>query len=319
MPPTCVSVVIPTFNGAQRLPHVFQALLAQTATNGSFEIIVVDNASTDNTGQVTISHPVIADLAKRDIACRLVKEPCQGLTYARICGVRAADSELICFLDDDNLPDADYVITGIQALEDSQVGMLVSSIRVHWAAEPPASVARRNLFAQNSFLGTSRIDFGAQPTIAPTVGAGLWIRRSAIQTFLSGDGSQRVFADRKGRRLTGGGDIELGVLVGRAGYKRLYVPDLKLTHCIPPTRLSTGYVCRLITGNVRSELTLRQRYQSLNYGWQRRIAAFASVLVAALASPLVLVTRKDGLREAIFIMAHRWAVLRGPYAYGEER
>jgi glycosyltransferase involved in cell wall biosynthesis len=48
------SVVIPTFNGAQRLPRVLAALAAQNADDESFEVIVVDNASTDDTAKVAL-------------------------------------------------------------------------------------------------------------------------------------------------------------------------------------------------------------------------------------------------------------------------
>lgn len=42
-----ISVVIPVYNGAERVSAVLDALALQDAANGSFEVIVVDNASTD--------------------------------------------------------------------------------------------------------------------------------------------------------------------------------------------------------------------------------------------------------------------------------
>jgi glycosyltransferase involved in cell wall biosynthesis len=50
MPPE-VTVVIPSYNGARRLPLLLQALTAQYAPDGSFEVVVVDNNSTDDTSE----------------------------------------------------------------------------------------------------------------------------------------------------------------------------------------------------------------------------------------------------------------------------
>ena len=113
------SVVIPTFNGAVRLPRVLAALAAQTAADGSFEVVVVDNASTDDTGVVAREDVAAGRLRDRGVEVRVIAEPRQGLTLARIAGVKGARSDAVCFLDDDNLPDPDYVENGIAAFTDS--------------------------------------------------------------------------------------------------------------------------------------------------------------------------------------------------------
>ncbi|MFZ1120588.1 MAG: glycosyltransferase [Candidatus Binataceae bacterium] len=47
-----VTVVIPTYNGARRLPVMLRNLTAQDAVDGSFEVVVIDNNSTDDTTEV---------------------------------------------------------------------------------------------------------------------------------------------------------------------------------------------------------------------------------------------------------------------------
>ena len=92
MPPE-VTVVIPTYNRARRLPLLLQALTAQDAANGSFEVVVVDNNSTDDTATVVRDDASTAVLRARDIECRVVRETRQGQTFARIVGVLVAREE----------------------------------------------------------------------------------------------------------------------------------------------------------------------------------------------------------------------------------
>src|SRR6059058_153404 len=87
-----VSVVIPTFNSADYLAQAIQSVLAQTYQD--FEIIVVDDASTDTTEEA------VRPYAKR--ICYVRQEP-GGPSMARNRGILQARGELIAFLDADDL------------------------------------------------------------------------------------------------------------------------------------------------------------------------------------------------------------------------
>jgi glycosyltransferase involved in cell wall biosynthesis len=226
------SVVIPTFNGAARLPRVLAALVAQTAPDGSFEVVVVDNASTDATATVARDDVAVAQLGARGIEVRVIAEPRQGLTYARIAGVAAARCDAVCFLDDDNLPDPDYIEQGISIFTDESLGLVISCARPRWETPPPASVTRRlHLLAINDFyMGDQPVDFGASATPAPTIGAGLWVRRSAFLKAVPWEHPELLMPDRVGQRLVSGGDIELGVLIGKAGYRRKWDCSQRIDH-----------------------------------------------------------------------------------------
>jgi hypothetical protein len=112
-------------------------------------------------------------------------------------------------------------------------------------------------------------------------------------------------------RLFGLGDIEIGYFIGRAGWKRVYWPDARLEHVIPLERFKLGYFCRLITAIVRSELRFAKRYD-MSGGRHGRAVALGRLVVAIVAGPY-LVLREDGLREAAFVLADRWAREMGPY------
>ena len=303
-----VSVVIPTRDGAARVPQVLEALLADAGAV-PFEVVVVDNASRDGTTATVDRHPATAALRAAGVEVRVVPEARPGLTFARARGVEAARAEAVCFLDDDNLPEPGYLACGAAAMEDPSVGVLTSRVYPEYLAEPPAAVARReHLLAINHLMGDDPVDWGAGSEPVPTLGAGMWVRRAAFAEAAAGG---QVLSDRTGAGLSSGGDIEIGVALGRAGYRRLYLPGLRLRHLIPPGRLETRYFCRLIYGIVRSRLAVEAVYAGRGGRPRDRAAALARLAGAVAALPALL-ARRDGAREALFVLVSRWAELRGP-------
>jgi hypothetical protein len=247
------------------------------------------------------------------MVCRLIREERRGLTYARLRGVRSAWGGLVCFLDDDNLPDKDFISNGMALFAEPEVGLAVSSVTPIWEIDPPLSVVRRqHLFATNDYLGEARLNFGGGATIEPTLGAGMWVRRDAFLAAVSCDEPERLLPDRIGKSLVCGGDLELGILIGKAGFQRIYDPTLRIWHQIPARRLATRYVCSLIQGIVRSELTVREKYEHQTYGMAARLKAWLLLLETLLALPVLIIARSDRFREVSFVMADRWARVRGP-------
>lgn len=120
---------------------------------------------------------------------------------------------------------------------------------------------------------------------------------------------ESLMAGCSGASLACGEDIEFGVLLGRAGYGRVYEPRLRLTHEIPASRLETAYLRRLIEGIVRSELTLKEKYLGERFGMRARMMSLAQII----AAPVVALWRGDARREMIFIAAAAIARLKGPF------
>ncbi len=307
------TIAIPVHNGAKRVGAVLEGLARQTVANGSFEVLIVDNASSDTLSEVVLGNADVKALEDRGMSCRLVREERLGLTYARIRAVCEARSELVCFLDDDALPDERYVENGIAVFADPEVGLTVSSVSPRWETKPPHSVVRREwLFAASRRLGEEFIDLGTEATLAPTIGSGMWVRRRAFLDAVPWQQPESLLVDRRGSQLTSGGDIEIGYLLGKAGYKRVYAPCLQLAHLIPSRRFELRSVCRLIDGVVRSELTLQQKYRLPPYTLASRVRAVISLIGVFAAIPVLLV-RRDGAREVLFALVSRWARAKGPY------
>lgn len=308
-----VSIIIPTYNGADRIVVLLENLFGQQVPDGFFEVIVVDNASTDGSPHTVANHPSVANLERRKITTRVVCENRKGATFARIRGVCEAQAEIICFLDDDNMPEKNFVAEISKAFSDQQTGLLIARIFPKYAMEPPPSIARReHLLAINNKLGDEVIEWSGTPTFAPTLTAGMCVRREAFLKVVPWRQPELLLADRKGKSLACGGDIEFGFLFGKAGYKRVYNPKLKLWHLIPASRFRSTYICRLIIGIVRSQRTLDARYVNRKFTLLERINATGKFVLSVLASPIVML-RKDGVREAVFIASSRFAQMQGPY------
>lgn len=100
-----VSCVICTYNGAQRLPETIAHLLLQKVdADLSWEVVLVDNNSTDNSIAV-----VTTAWTESDVPLRVVHEEKQGTTYAREKGLQIATFDVVCFIDDDVWVDENYV------------------------------------------------------------------------------------------------------------------------------------------------------------------------------------------------------------------
>jgi len=95
-----VSVVIPAYNEEAVLPATLRAALAQN--HADFEVIVVDNASSDRTSEV----------ARQFAGVKLVREERKGILFAREAGRRAATGDIIAHLDADCLPPPSWLATG---------------------------------------------------------------------------------------------------------------------------------------------------------------------------------------------------------------
>jgi glycosyltransferase involved in cell wall biosynthesis len=307
------TIVIPAYNSRDRISIPLRALVAQAANPKHWELIVIDNASTDGTAEFVEGTRALAQLRDRGVACRVIREPAKGLTRARFRGVAEARGELVCFLDDDCEPHSDYVAVGTNIFDGNEdVALLVSRVVPAFETPPPPAIyRRRHLLAINDYMGDQPVWWPANASIAPTIGAGLWVRLSVFNEAVASVIPSGLIPDRVGDALTSGGDIEIGILIGSRNLRRGFIPTLSLRHHIPTSRFEVGYFLRLIDGTVRSEATLRAKY-CINGDRSTRLSAAVRLMLCVLAAPIILL-RNDGYRELRFTYADRLARLRGPY------
>jgi len=248
---TSVSIVICCFNSAQRLPDTLARLLAQVRDEAiSWEVIVVDNASTDDTA--VVAQRVWPTGFRAPL--RIVKEPNPGLAHARCTGLTVARGEIVSFVDDDNRVCADWVrcVHEIFARR-SDAGACGGLALANFAAREP------------SWFKSAQPYYACGPQ-APCegyvddrrgylYGAGLSVRKQALARLYD-LGFQNLASDRTGASLSSGGDVEICLALRLGGWRLYYDPRLILHHLIPAERTTERYRRRLIFAIGRSELCL---------------------------------------------------------------
>ena len=151
-----VTVVIPTYNRAHLITRALRSVLAQTFTD--FEIIVVDDGSTDDTETVVISLD--------DARVHYYRQPNAGASAARNYGMREAKGEFIAFLDSDDewFPNKlELQVARFRELPNT-VGMLYTGSQTVTEGSPPETFIPsqrgnlyRQLLEQNVAHGTSSV------------------------------------------------------------------------------------------------------------------------------------------------------------------
>ncbi len=111
-----ISAIVCTYNGASMLPGALDSLINQSLPTDQYEVIVIDNASTDGT------RAVVEEYARRSNILRYVYEPNQGLSRARNRGIKEARSEILAFIDDDAKASTKWLKTAVRCFEEVRPG-----------------------------------------------------------------------------------------------------------------------------------------------------------------------------------------------------
>jgi glycosyltransferase involved in cell wall biosynthesis len=260
-----VSVIICCHNSARVLCATLEHLKAQQVPREiDWEVIVVDNASTDDTTKTALScwHD------DSPVPLRLVSEPRIGLTNARMCGFRVAKYEVISFVDDDNWVAPDWVAQVSEIMSVNPDLGAVGSFN-----EPVAECVPPDWFddyAWYYYAIVRECDVASgRISLPPTTltGAGMSIRKKAWQQLIA-HGFVPYATDRVGKKLSGCGDRELTLVIYLSGWQLDIDRRLRLKHFMPAPRLQWRYLRRLARGTAASLLTMRT-YEPALPGYSR--------------------------------------------------
>jgi GT2 family glycosyltransferase len=236
-----VSVVVCTRDPRPAvLRRVLAALASQTLPPEAWETIIVDNGSQP---PVAIS----AD-SSRPGRLRTIHEPTTGLTAARLCGISHATGDLVVFVDDDNLLDANYLAEAVRlAGEWPRIGVFGGRISPEYEVVEPAWLGEfRAHLAIADFERDEWANIRGPGAVIPC-GAGLCVRQPLAERWAASVAAdpRRLALDRTGTSTMSCGDTDLVLTClddswGSARFKALH-----LTHEIPASRLDYAYHRRL--------------------------------------------------------------------------
>lgn len=230
-----LSIVIPTFNRAKLLGDVLEDLDRQdAAAAGSFEVVVVDDGSTDATAAVV--RTAVERSAHR---IRYLHQPNAGLNAARNVGLRESAGEIVAYLDDDVALPSTWVTSTLRGFDlHPHVDALAGRILLQFEGEEPAWITG----GLRHYL--SEYDLGERPSIISPHdyprGACFAVRRRAlaqIEPFRAG-------LDRRGTSLLSSGEKELFMRLHAAGAVTMYWPESWVLHRVPAERTTVAWFRR---------------------------------------------------------------------------
>lgn len=241
-----VTVLVCTRNRGELFEQVCRTLLEQSAPGRRWELLIVDNGSTDDT-------PVRAKAVEQQWPeiVRVVREPKAGLSIARNCGVQEARGASILFLDDDAFPDPGWLDAMTAALEREGVVCVGGRVQPLLHGDLPDWFLGRYLPYLTAWdLGRTPIAlaYNEYPR-----GANMGFRRDVFDAVGGFAGS----LGRKGASLMSCEEVELCLRIERTGFGEiLYVPGAGVRHVTPVSRLSPSWMESRFAAQGRSEAVI---------------------------------------------------------------
>jgi len=163
-----ISVIICTRNRLDKLRRCLAAF-GKIKTEHQWELVVVDNGSTDSTAEYLASLP--AHIAGATV--RTVREPLPGLAIARNTGVGVSRGDIVAFTDDDCYVAPDYVDAMVRAFEDATIGFIGGRILLYDKNDLPITINESEEYSKilpRIFIGTGHVQ-----------GANMAFRRSTLE------------------------------------------------------------------------------------------------------------------------------------------
>jgi glucosyl-dolichyl phosphate glucuronosyltransferase len=227
-----ISAVICTFNRANYLPKAIQSLVEQSLDTSLYEIIVVDNCSTDNTKQVvTETFASIENL-------RYVYEPILGVAQARNAGWHNAKGEFVAYLDDDAIAIPCWLEKILEVFETvtPQPACVGGRVNPIWEVEKPNWLPKslEGLYAI--------VDYGDKPLVLQQNQFFVATNSALPRQILAKMANFNVSLGRKGNNLLSMEENLLQDELRKQGYQLYYHPEIAIAHHIHANRIDPNWM-----------------------------------------------------------------------------
>ena len=234
-----ISVVIPTRNRADLLAPALASLLKQDLAPSGFEVLVIDNGSTDHTQHVIDQYKVqLTNLSD-------IYAPDPGLHTGRHAGMKAAKGDILVFADDDIEALPTWLSSIAVAFQDPPVAMVGGNNYPFFLQTPPDwlnRMWRRPTFrGHKSISSLSVIEFTQPPReMSPyhVWGCNFAIRKEVL---LQAGGFHPDGMPKELIRFRGDGETHVSKHVAESGLKCVFHPGASVYHKVTPERMTHAY------------------------------------------------------------------------------
>ncbi|NVK13354.1 MAG: glycosyltransferase [Rhodobacteraceae bacterium] len=247
-----ISVIVCVYNREDTLPQCLEALAAQSLSPGLFEVVIVDNASTDRSPEIAASY------AARFPHIRVCREPRQGLAAARNRGMREALAPVAAFTDDDAIPAADWAERLLARF--AELG--ADTVAVGGELDPVWTAPRPDWLTGEFLLHPLSVCLGWSEH-ARHLSGGEWLCEAnsayRIAPVLERGGFPETLG-RIGSNLLSGENAVNQVLI-RDGFRFFFDPDIRVGHQIPAQRMTRDWFRRRFFWQGVTTFVVRQYLQ----------------------------------------------------------
>jgi glucosyl-dolichyl phosphate glucuronosyltransferase len=235
-----LSVIIPTRNRSERLRIALHSFEMQASAEHHFEVIVVDNGSTDGTKQV------VAEFASRKANVRYVYDELPDLHVGRHRGLREAKGDILIYVDDDIEAFPTLLEAIWDAFSDLEIVLVGGKCLPRFQADPPewlSAMWEPNAQGDRILAYLSLVDLGERTKVVNpqlVFGCNFSIRRSVL---VEAGGFHPDGMPQELIRFRGDGETYVSSFISAKGYQTLYHPEASVYHQVPEERMSLDYFC----------------------------------------------------------------------------
>ncbi len=232
-----ITVVICTYNRKQYLKKSIGSILNQTISLDLIELIVIDNNSTDGTGEFVEN--LIKDI---DIQCKYILETNQGLSYCRNRGITESKHDYIAYLDDDGVAERRWLELMLSVISENNemYACATGDVIPIWEIPRPGwLIPLHDIYYSVFKLSNDRFIFTAKDTHTPPGGNVVYNKEVLIRF-----GGFNTKLGRRNKNLLSGEETLLHKEMIKNEYKLIYVPDIRIKHHIHKTRISRKWLLR---------------------------------------------------------------------------
>lgn len=258
-----ISAVICTLNRSNYLQKAISSLADQDLKRDAYEIVVVDNGSTDNTRSIVEHFSPIGNI-------RYLYEPALGLSHARNRGWKEAAAPYVAYLDDDAIATPKWLgkILNVFETVKSKLGCVGGKVNPIWEG------ARPDWLGDEIVCSLTVVDWSDSPHVLNNLNSE-WLAGANIafpRELLNRLNGFSPYLDRVGSRMLSSGDVFLEKQIQRSGHTCFYHPEVEVSHHIPVSRLTQAWFIRRYYYQGISDAVMHLLTESLSTGRRMRAA-----------------------------------------------